>query len=507
MKKRHRYIFTLSGRIILFLVLFTLALIMQIILWRYQYSRILKPTRERTETIQTISQFLSESEGCLDTLEEYRWDYGDAKSLTDALVAYQDSAPPLLQRIHANFGEASEEYLLLDGALETTYPYFCGGLGEICAFLEAGEDGRASQVYYGKTLTGGRYLLQYTRELLEQAIRDNQDAFTALNAISRRLQVRQLVTMLLSLAATALLVISMILLLRSVMQLSLSSQRISKGELDIPDVKGSRDDEIGHLIRTFNDMKHSMREQMQLLQEKNEMQRELYAKEKEAYALQNLIEAGKLQLLRSQIHPHFLFNTLNVISYNARQEGAQKTLALITSLSRLFRYSLESNAASVPLAKEKQIVDDFYSLYHARFAERIRLRWQIDEAIDPAETMIPSFLIEPLVENAIQHGLAPKEEGGCVEIDVRIVNSLLQITVSDDGVGISKEALERLQTQLQSGQPTGENIGLYNVAARLKLAGYANGLDIRSREGTCARMWLPLVITQENKKEEADEDA
>ncbi len=496
--------FTLSGRILLFLIIFTLALITQIVLWGYQSTRILEPTQARTEVIQSISQFLNESEGCLAALEEYRWDYGDSAALTAVFTHYQDAARTELQRIHAEPGGASEEYVLLAGAVETRFAYLSGRLDEIASSLRLGSSADAAQIYYGQTVTCGDYLLQYTRELLEQAILDNHDAFTALSATSDRLEMMQLIATLLSVLATAVLVVSLIFLLRSVVQLSLASRQISEGELDIPDVDVDRDDEVGHLARTFNEMKHSMKQQMQLLQEKNEMERTLYARETEALALENRIEAGKLQLLRSQIHPHFLFNTLNVISYNARQEGAEKTGALIASLSRLFRYALGSNAAAVPLAKEKQIVDDFYSLYYARFGERIRLLWQIDPAVELTDTLIPSFLIQPLVESAIQHGLAPKEEGGTVKIVVRIVEDLLQITVSDDGIGMSREALDRLQAQLQSGSPTGEHIGLYNVAARLRLSGRSQGLDIRSEAGvgTSACMRLPLVTAEEKEADE-----
>ena len=506
MKNRRRYGLTLSGRIVFFLVIFLLALITQIVLWRYQSTRVLDPTQERTEVIQTISQFLHESEECMKALEEYRWDYGDSAALRERFARYREAAGLALQRIHAEPGEASDDYVLLAGAVETSYSYLSDRLEEIGDALLRRADADAAQIYYSGTGVCGAYLLQYARELLERAILDNQDAFTALTATSERLELMQMLTMLLTALATVLLVVSLVFLLRSVVQLSLASRKISEGELDIPDVDDRRNDEVGRLARTFNEMKHSMKQQMQLLQEKSEMERELYARETEALALENRIEAGKLQLLRSQIHPHFLFNTLNVISYNARQEGAEKTRALIASLSRLFRYSLGSNAAEVPLAKEKQIVDDFYSLYHARFGERIRLRWRIDPAIELTETMIPSFLIQPLVENAIQHGLAPKEEGGTVEIELRIAEALLQITVRDDGVGMSQEALDRLHAQLQSGAPSGEHIGLYNVAARLKLSGRSEGLEILSEAGagTCARMRLPLVVAGE-KEEPEDE--
>lgn len=499
MKKTAWFGRTLSGRIVLFLLLFGIALVMQVVLWRYQSDRVLEPTQERTETIQTISQFLDGTGVCVTALADYRWDYGDAASLTGVVQSYLAAAEGQLPIIHARPGTAGEEYCLLLGAVETSYSFFSGRAEAICEALDHGESAYAAQLYYDRTAACGSYLMQYTRGLLEQAILDNHDAFSQLYATNDQLQLLQVVTMLLSVAATVMLVISLFFLLRSVVQLSRASLQISQGELDIPDVDDRRQDEIGHLAKTFNEMKHTMKQQMQLLQEKNEVERELYAKETEALALQNLIEAGKLQLLRSQIHPHFLFNTLNLITYTARQEKAEKTGALISSLSRFFRYSLGSNAAAVPLAKEKQIVDDYYSLYHARFGERIRLRWEIDPDIELTETMIPSFLIQPLVENAIQHGLAPKEEGGCVTIRVEKADGLLQITVSDDGIGMSEEALARLQEQLRSGSPNGEHIGLYNVAARLRLSGRSEGLMIRSDvdKGTSAAMRLPMVLAQQ----------
>lgn len=416
---------TLSGRIVLFLLLFGIALVMQLILWRYQSDRVLKPTQERTETIQTISQFLDGTGVCVNALADYRWDYGDAASLTAQVRDYLAAAEGQLPAIHAQPGAAGEEYCLLLGAVETSYAFFSGRADAICGALAHGESTYAAQLYYDRTAACGAYLMQYTRGLLERAILDNHDAFSQLYATNDQLQLLQLVTMLLSVAATLMLVISLFFLLRSTVQLSRASRQISQGELDIPDVDDSRQDEIGHLAKTFNEMKRSMKQQMQLLQENNEMERELYARETEALALQNLIEAGKLQLLRSQIHPHFLFNTLNLIIYTARQEKAEKTVALISSLSRFFRYSLGSNAAADPLSKEKQIVDDYYSLYHARFGDRIRLRWEIDPDIELTETTIPSFLIQPLVENAIQHGLTPKEEGGCVTIRIEKVDGLL----------------------------------------------------------------------------------
>lgn len=498
---------TLLGRIILFLTIFGAAFLLQMGIGQYQSKYIMRPTEERTEDIQTISQFLDSIEGCMDTLAEYRWDYGDTAAAIDDIQSDLSAASLHIEGIRAETGEDSEEYYLLASAVHTTYETLYGILDEIVRCLLDDRSADAAQVYYDRAAPCGEYLIQYTRQLLEQAIHDNHDAFDSLQAVSGRLEQLRAVVTVLSVAAACVMVSSLIFLLRSVLQMSRASEQISRGQLDIPDVDESGRDEVGHLAKTFNEMKRSMKRQVELLGRNNEMERELHAKETEALELQTLIEREKLQRLRSQINPHFLFNTLNVIMYNARQEGAENTGALLGSLSRMFRYALVDNEARVPLSREVQVVNEFYSLYHARFGDRVQLRWNIDPAVELTEVLIPAFLIQPLVENAFRHGLAPKEEGGRVDVGIRITDGFLYISVSDDGVGMTEEALSQLKEHLYSPSLTGEHIGMYNVATRLRLAGKDYGLEIQSEPGagTTAVMRLPLVIDE--GKEEGDDEA
>ena len=285
-----------------------------------------------------------------------------------------------------------------------------------------------------------------------------------------------------------------------------ASQEISRGNFDAADVDETLQDEIGQMAKAFNEMKRSMKQQVQLLEEKSQMEQKLLRKENDALELQTLMEREKLQQLRSQINPHFLFNTLNVIMYTSQQEGATRTHSLIGSLSRLFRYALGNNDTQVPLSREVHIVDEFFSLYHARFGDRMRMQWFISPEVDLTETIVPSFILQPLVENAFRHGLGPKEEGGCVEIHIDVENTMLLIRVVDDGVGMTKETLDNFRTNLQNPPTTGEHIGAYNVAARLRLWGRECGMEIQSEQGsgTTVILRLPLVTLWE--EEEAFDD-
>ena len=496
---------TLLGRIVLFLAAFGAAMALQIGIGYYQTKYVLEPLEKRSESIQTISQFLNDVEACMTALENHRWDYGDTAALIETIQESCQRSAAHLEHIETDLGAVSEEQYLLANAAHTTYGTLYRTLESIVSELQANRSAQASELYYSSAERCGNYLRQYTQQLLERACFDNQDAHIRLTQLNERLKQIQNIVVLLCLITGAMLVASLVRLLRSAASLAQASQAISRGEFDTPDLDESPRDETGHTAKAFNEMKRSMKRQVELLNEKNAMESQLHAKELEALELQTLMEREKLQQLRSQINPHFLFNTLNVILYTSQPEGAERTCALIGSLSRLFRYALGSNDSQVPLLREVQIVDEFYALYRARFGERLRMRWHISPEVDLPDTLVPSFILQPLVENAFKHGIAPKEEGGCVDIAIQQEDGALKITVADDGVGMSAEALEALRNNLKNPPTTGEHIGVYNVAARLRLWGKEYGMEIESEpgKGTAAVLRLPQILSWE---EEGDED-
>lgn len=496
---------TLLGRIVLFLTAFGAAMALQIGIGSYQTRYVLEPLEKRSESIQNISRFLNDVESCLTALENYRWDYGDSASLIETVQESRQRSAGRLAQIETDLHVVSEEQYLLANAAQTTYGTLDRTLDSIISKLQLNQSAQASELYYSSAEPCGNYLRQYTQQLLEQACFDSQDAFTRLTQLDERLMQAQNIVLILCFVTGTMLVVSLMRLLRSTAALAQASRAISRGEFDTPDLDESQNDETAHTAKAFNEMKHSMKRQVELLNEKRAMESRLHAKELESLELQTLMEREKLQQLRSQINPHFLFNTLNVILYSSQQEGAGRTHALIGSLSRLFRYALGSNESKVPLLREVRIVDEFYALYQARFGGRLRMSWHISPEVDLPDTLVPSFILQPLVENAFKHGIAPKEEGGCVDIYILQKDDAIEITVADDGMGMSPESLAAMQNNLKDPPMTGEHIGVYNVAARLRLLGEEYGLDIRSEagKGTAAVLRLPRILSWE----EGDEDA
>ena len=274
--------FTLLGRIMLFLSAFAAALLLQVGISNYQSANVVEPMEQRTANIQAISQFLNDVEGCMTDLENYRWDYGDAAALIVSLRQQKATSAAHLAQIQVQIGQVSEEQYLLANAAQTTYGSLMVMLDEIMEHLLEGRSDEAAQLYYNKAEPCGTYLRQYTQQLLECAILDNQDAYIQLTTLNDHLKQVQNVVVIACFLLGSIVIFSLFRLLRSISQMSRAAQAISRGEFDTPDVDETQQDEIGYMAKAFNEMKRSMKQQVSLLEEKNEMERALHKKETEA---------------------------------------------------------------------------------------------------------------------------------------------------------------------------------------------------------------------------------
>ncbi|MPW36373.1 LytS/YhcK type 5TM receptor domain-containing protein [Vibrio sp. B1Z05] len=190
------------------------------------------------------------------------------------------------------------------------------------------------------------------------------------------------------------------------------------------------------------------------------------AKVEQLKVMANEAEFGALQ---NKINPHFLFNTLNAISTLIRIEP-DRARDLVGKLAGFMRFNLENVAEMIPLEAELQQVDDYVSIEKARFGTKLTVQFDIDDVA----VSVPPLIIQPLVENAIGHGIVPKGSGGTVSISVKQQDDRVKITVCDDGVGIPQTVIDGVQ----AGTLDSKRIGLNNVHQRIKLL-YGQGLDIQ----------------------------
>lgn len=211
---------------------------------------------------------------------------------------------------------------------------------------------------------------------------------------------------------------------------------------------------------------------------------------------ERLLLHARMEALQNQINPHFLFNTLNSISSLVRFDP-EAARGLISKLATILRRLLNSTDSFVPLREEVEFIDNYLDIEVVRFG---RDKLQVVKDLDPAslDIMVPSMLLQPLVENSIKHGLSSKVEGGSIFLRSRLSDSRLVIEVEDDGVGMAAAQMAQLRSW------PGAGIGMANVSERLEvLYGDAARITIDSQEGkgTMVRIRLPLLQTAEGVPE------
>ena len=211
---------------------------------------------------------------------------------------------------------------------------------------------------------------------------------------------------------------------------------------------------------------------------------------------ERLLLQARMAALQNQINPHFLFNTLNSISSLVRFDP-DTAREMILKLATILRRLLHSTDSFVPLREEVEFIDNYLDIEVVRFGDKLKVVKDLDPA--SLEAMVPSMLLQPLVENSIKHGLAPKVEGGSITLRSRVIKSRLVVEVEDDGVGIGS-APGLIRELGHADNLAGMGIGMANVAERLKvLYGDAARMMIENREGggTLIRLRLPILPNPE----------
>jgi len=198
----------------------------------------------------------------------------------------------------------------------------------------------------------------------------------------------------------------------------------------------------------------------------------------------HLIQA-RLEALTSQINPHFLFNTLNSVSSLIRTDPNQARV-MVLKLSNILRRLLRKHENFSALREELSFIDDYLSIEVVRFGDKLRFEKEVDS--DTLDMLVPSMLLQPLIENCVKHGLSSKVEGGTIRLGSRRVDARLLLSVEDDGVGIPESKLATLLDQ---------GIGVSNVSERLKvLFGSDHKMNIDSQPGRGTRIEIEIPELQ-----------
>ncbi len=226
-------------------------------------------------------------------------------------------------------------------------------------------------------------------------------------------------------------------------------------------------DEIEILADSFNDMLDMINAQIAKLEDDSKMREQLAEAELENLRITGALQNSELKFLQSRINPHFLFNTLNMIIKTADMEQASATSTLLETTAELLRYNLSRLTAPVTLKDELENIKNYITIQLNRFGDLINFQFDVDDTCLPQK--VPAMILQPLVENAVTHGVGKLVEGGAVTIRLYQKPGRCCLEVEDGGAGVQPEKLEELNQMFRDPDGRSSHIGLNNVCQRLML--------------------------------------
>lgn len=275
---------------------------------------------------------------------------------------------------------------------------------------------------------------------------------------------------------------------------------VGQGNFHVKVPPTKSEDEIEVVTRAFNTMVDSLKEYMRKTRESMEKEQKMVERE---LLMEAHLKEAQLKFFQSQINPHFLFNSLNAGAQLAMLEDAEKSCLFMEKMADFFRYNVKKSSEDASLEEEIRAVENYIYILNVRFAGDIKYQSEIDYAI--RDFRVPSMILQPLVENAVNHGIRNVEWQGYVHLRVKNIGGKIHVSIKDNGAGMTKERIEEVLSGKVLSKDEGKDcsgVGMYNVKSRLELYyGKENLLQIYSRGrnfGTEIRLILP-------GKEEKDE--
>jgi len=274
-----------------------------------------------------------------------------------------------------------------------------------------------------------------------------------------------------------------------------SAKLLADADWESPDIAPSDFTELNTLANTFNHMKFNIKVFIEALNEQAELEKTLNEERLKNIENEKLVKESQLKALQVQMDPHFLFNTLNTISRTALFENAHGAVRLIESISKILRYNLSHMGKMVPFNEEITVLKAYTTIQETRFQDQLTFDFDIADGLDLFA--MPPMMLQPIVENAIVHGLHNKGDRGTVTIKARQEADYLKIEIEDNGVGMSKSSISKVYTDelIISEKKNSNGIGLRNIRKRLAIRYNMEGLlNFSSDEssGTCVTLKIPM---------------
>ena len=420
---------------------------------------------ERMNSVYMSNVNLNELSDALTEIQNFMYKYlqvKDSESLTDYYRAEQeyrklldglnvqvtDNPVPILEK---NIRNMSESYLVITD--ETVQ-------------AKRGQNVEKYKSSYESALKLYQFINHDISVLNSRQFKNNSASYQTLQAALQYLEVISSIILVIVMIISLTVMIMMTKdIVTPLTNLAHTAKLVGQGNfhVKVPFIRSG--DELGIVTRTFNQMVDSLADYVNKIKESAEKEQEM--KERE-FLMENHLKEAQLRYLQSQINPHFLFNSLNAGVQLAMMEDAEKTSVFMEKMADFFRYNVKKGSEDATIREEVETVENYIYILNVRFAGDIHYESHLEE--EAMDFSIPSMTLQPLVENAVTHGIRNIDWQGRISLSVKNDNDRIEICIKDNGKGIGEEKLKRILNGAGIGEESeSTGIGINNVVSRLEL--------------------------------------
>ena len=451
------------------------------------------------ELVYQDNRYLNRLTNALSDVQDSMTEYLSSKT-SDSLRAYYRTSQHFLILTEELDGRVTD---LSFGRMERNIKYMSQNyLEEVELTIEAkrGRNVEKYRTYYENATEVYQYISEYITSLNLELFVSNSEHYSELSELFRTYEFISFIVITVVMGGNIIIITNLVsTIIQPLRKLAYSANEVAEGNFDAELLDISYNDEIGIVSNAFNKMVISIKQYIERLRMSIEKERHMQERE---LMMESHLKDARLKYLQAQINPHFLFNTLNAGAQLAMMEGADKTYEYVQTVADFFRYNVKGKTTEVSIREEVTLVDNYIRILNVRFSGDIGYEKQVDERL--LEASMPNMVLQPIVENAVNHGIREMGDKGKITLRVYREDNNICISIGDNGKGISKENIEKILSgnwERKQEQYDNNGIGMDNVISRLRLfTERDDAVDIKS-EGE--NMGCEIIIRLPmNEKEE-----
>lgn len=451
-------------------------------IWMYNG---INQTMSMVDRVYATNVSLSQLESSLDALQKDVYQYLKTRS-SETLEMYYSDAQKYEEKIEElNDQNTADGQKMLEKNIRCMSQNYLE-LAEKTVQAKRGRDVQSYKSLYQEETRLYEYIKEYIQQLNHQCFENNSSNYAVLYQAIRYLEMLMLILFLVVTAICLLILVANVgYMTDPLTRLSNAADQVAAGDFDVEFPENHSQDEIGRVTRACNKMMESIR--IYISQIRENMRKEQEMKERE-FLMETHLKDAQLKYLQAQINPHFLFNSLNAGAQLALLEDADQTGIFLEKMADFFRYNVRKMGEVATLTEELEAVDNYMYIMNVRFAGDIHYEQELPVSEEWRQIRVPSMILQPLVENAVKHGIRGVEWDTKIVLTILLADRSLYISVMDNGRGMTEEQIAQIkagnhpkESEEQQKKRDSTGIALDNVMHRLQLYyGESDLFDIRS---------------------------